>query len=119
VAVAYADHDRANAPAPDEVLTAALETNCSVLLIDTFVKDGTSLLHWLNVEQLAGLRKKTSAHGLQLALAGKVTLADLPLLLPLQSDIIAVRGAVCQAGVRTATVCEALVAEFAARLQHC
>jgi uncharacterized protein (UPF0264 family) len=119
VAVAYADHDRANAPAPDEVLDAALETNCSVLLIDTFVKDGTSLLDWLRVEQLAGLRKKTSAHGLQLALAGKVTLSELPLLLPLQPDIIAVRGAVCQAGVRTATVSETLVAEFVARLQHC
>jgi hypothetical protein len=119
VAVAYADHDRANAPAPEEVLDAAFETNCAVLLIDTFVKDGTSLMDWLDVEQLAGLRKKTSAHGLQLALAGKVTLSELPLLLPLQPDIIAVRGAVCQAGVRTATVSETLVGEFVARLQHC
>ncbi len=119
VAVAYADHDRANAPAPDEVLDAALETNCSVLLIDTFVKDGTSLLDWLSVEQLAALRKKSYAHGLQLALAGKVTLLELPSLLPLQPDIIAVRGAVCESGVRTATVCEELVAKFVTRLRGC
>lgn len=119
VAVAYADHDRANAPTLDEVLDAALETNCSVLLIDTFVKDGTSLLDWLSVEQLAGLRKKSYAHGLQLALAGKVTLLELPSLLPLQPDIIAVRGAVCEAGVRTATVCAELVAKFVARLRGC
>ena len=119
VAVAYADHDRANAPAPDEVLDAALETNCSALLIDTFVKDGTSLLDWLSVEQLAGLRKKSYAHGLQLALAGKVTLLELPSLLPLQPDIIAVRGAVCKTGVRTAPVCAELVAKFAARTRGC
>jgi len=119
VAVAYGDHDRASAPAPDEVLDAALETNCSVLLIDTFVKDGTSLLDWLDVEQLAALRRKTAAQGLQLALAGKVTLAQLPTLMPLQPDIIAVRGAVCESGVRTATVCERLVAKFVARLSGC
>ena len=117
VAVAYADHDRANAPALEEVLAAALETNCSVFLIDTFVKDGTSLLDWLTVEQLAMLRRRTSAQGLQLALAGKVTLSSLSLLLPLQPDIIAVRGAVCESGERTATVCEELVAKFVARLR--
>ena len=116
VAVAYADHQRAEAPTPDDVLDAALETNCSVLLIDTFVKDGTNLLDWLPVEEITSLRKATAAHGLQLALAGRVTLMDLPLLLPLQPDIIAVRGAVCESGERTAEVSELLVAEFMERL---
>ena len=41
---------------------------------------------------------------------------DLPLLLPLQPDIIAVRGAVCESGERTAEVSELLVAEFMERL---
>lgn len=116
VAVAYADHQRAEAPTPDDVLDAALETNCSVLLIDTFVKDGTNLLDWLPVEEITSLRKATAAQGLQLALAGRVTLMDLPLLLPLQPDIIAVRGAVCELGERTAEVSELLVAEFMERL---
>ena len=117
VAVAYADHERANAPSHDEVLVAAMETNCSVLLIDTFEKDGTNLLDWLNVEQLSSLRRKTAAHGLQLALAGKVTLSQLPFLLPLQPDIIGVRGAVCESGERTAVVSEQHVAEFVQRLE--
>lgn len=117
VAVVYADHERANSPDPDEILAAAFETNCSVLLIDTYVKDGTSLLDWLGGEQLEALRKKTSAQGLQLALAGRVTIADLPILLPVEPDIIAVRGAVCESGVRTSSVCEKLVAEFQARLE--
>ena len=116
VAVAYADHQRAQAPTPDDVLEAALETNCSILLIDTFVKDGTNLLDWLPVGKISSLRKATAAHGLQLALAGRVTLIDLPLLLPLQPDIIAVRGAVCKSGERTAAVSEMLVAEFMQKL---
>ena len=117
VAVAYADHQRAHSPALSDVLEAALETNCSVLLIDTFVKDGTNLLDWLPIEAIASLRKATAAHGLQLALAGRVTMLDLPALLPLQPDIIAVRGAVCEAGERTATVSEKHVAEFVERLR--
>ena len=116
VAVAYADHQRAHAPTPDDVLQAALETNCSVLLVDTFVKDGTNLLDWLPVKEITSLRKGTAAHGLQLALAGRVTLMDLPMLLPLQPDIIAVRGAVCRSGERTAAVSEMLVAEFMEQL---
>lgn len=117
VAVAYADYDRADAPTPKEILDAALATNCSVLLIDTFVKDATNLLDWLPSEEISSLRKATAAHGLQLALAGRVTLLDLPVLLPLQPDIIAVRGAVCESGERTAAVSERLVAEFIERLE--
>jgi len=117
VAVAYADHQRAHSPALSDVLEAALETNCSVLLIDTFVKDGTNLFDWLPIEAVASLRKATAAHGLQLALAGRITMLDLPALLPLQPDIVAVRGAVCEAGERTATVSEKHVAEFVERLR--
>lgn len=117
VAVAYADHERAHAPCPKDVFDAALETNCTVLLIDTFVKDGTSLLDWLTAEALSSLRRLTSAHGLQLALAGKITLSALPSILPFHPDIIAVRGAVCETGERTAAVCEPLVAKFAEALR--
>lgn len=117
VAVAYADHERARAPRLDDVFAAALDTNCSVLLIDTFVKDGTNLLDWVPLEDIASLRSETAAHGLQLALAGRVTLGDLPSLLPLKPDIIAVRGAVCESGERTAEVSERLVAEFVEKLQ--
>ena len=118
VAVAYADYKRAHAPVPEDVLAAALETNCSVLLIDTFVKDGTTLLDWMSVQEIASLRKATSAHGLQFAVAGRVTLLELPSLLPMQPDIIAVRGAVCERGERTAAISERLVAEFLERLKY-
>lgn len=117
VAVVYADQQRAQSPALSDVLEAALETNCSVLLIDTFVKDGSNLLDWLPIETIASLRKATAAYGLQLALAGRITMLDLPALLPLEPDIIAVRGAVCEAGERTATVSEMHVAEFVERLR--
>ena len=116
VAVGYADHDRAGAPNVNAVLHAAVQTGCSVLLIDTHTKDGSSLLSWLTVDQLSELRRQTLLHGLKLALAGRVTSGDLPQLLTINSDIIAVRGAVCDRGNRTAAVSKDLVKQFRAAM---
>ena len=118
VAVAYADHEKAGSPAVDCVLKAAIDTECQVLLIDTHTKDGTSLSDYLTLGELQSIRQQTSEHGLKLALAGRVTLADLPQLLSIQPDIIAVRGAVCNHGDRTATVCRVLVQQFCAAIKQ-
>lgn len=112
VAVAYADHENADSPAAESVLQAAVETKCGILLIDTFSKNGTSLLDHLTLNQLLAIRQATSEHGLKLALAGRVTLANLNALLSIQADIIAVRGAVCDNGNRTSSISRELVREF-------
>ncbi len=112
VAVAYADHKNADSPTAESVLHAAIETRCGILLIDTYSKDGTSLLDHLTLNQLLAIRHATSEHGLQLALAGRVTLSHLNVLLNIQPDIIAVRGAVCENGNRKSSVCGQLVREF-------
>lgn len=112
VAVAYADHSRAAAPTVTDVLEAAIESNVAIMLVDTHTKDGTTLSDHLTFTELQNLRQLTEQHGLKLALAGRVTINDLPQLLNLQPDIIAVRGAVCEEGNRTATVSQALVREF-------
>ncbi len=112
VAVAYADHENADSPAVESVLHAAIETNCGIFLIDTCAKDGTSLIDHLTLKQLLAIRRLTSHHGLKLALAGRVTLSNLNLLLSIQADIIAVRGAVCENGNRTGSISRALVREF-------
>jgi len=117
VAVAYADHERAKSPAVNEVLHEAIACGCQVLLIDTNVKDGSTLLDWLNEQQLQQLRQATRAAGMQLALAGRVTEELLPTLFAVNPDIIGVRGAVCDHGQRTATVCELRVHAFRAALQ--
>lgn len=112
VAVAYADHQNAGSPSAESVLRAAIETKCRILLIDTYAKNGTSLLDHLSMNQLLAIRQATFRHGLKLALAGSVTLSSLNLLLKIQADIIAVRGAVCEDGNRTSSISRELVSEF-------
>ncbi len=112
VAVAYADDELARSPDVDWVLQAAIEGGCRILLIDTHTKNGTSLLSRMSLDVLHAIRAKTQEHGLKLALAGSVTVSDLPLLLQIQPDIIAVRGAVCMNHDRTATVSRSLVQQF-------
>jgi uncharacterized protein (UPF0264 family) len=98
--VAYADWKRASAPPPEEVLDFALPSGCAALLIDTWHKDGRGLLTWLSIHELAMIRRRCAQAKLPLALAGSLTPADIKLLLPLEPDIIAVRGAACRAGNR-------------------
>ena len=118
VAVAYADHLQADSPSIHSVLNAAIEAECQILLIDTHTKDGTSLGDRVSTGDLQLIRQTTRQHGLKLALAGQVKLADLPTLLPIGPDIVAVRGAVCDHGNRTATVDRLLVKQFRDALQE-
>jgi hypothetical protein len=104
VAVAYADWQRAQSPPIMEVVEAAVRSNCRIVLIDTFVKDQSHLLDWLSTADLTELRRVTRASGLQLALAGRVTAELFPALLPIEADIIGVRGAVCESGNRTSSI---------------
>jgi (5-formylfuran-3-yl)methyl phosphate synthase len=112
VAVAYADHENADSPTAESVLQAAIETKCGILLIDTYAKNGTSLLDHLTLNQLFAIRQATARHGLKLALAGRVTLSSLSPLVSIQADIIAVRSAVCENGDRTSSISRELVSEF-------
>ncbi len=112
VAVAYADSEESRSPGIDAILQAAIEGGCRILLIDTHTKNGTSLLDHLTLDALQVIRRQTREHGLKLALAGSVAQSDLPLLLQIQPDIIAVRSAVCEHGDRTATVSKDRVQAF-------
>lgn len=112
VAVAYADSKNAMSPHVDLVLNAAIETECSVLLIDTHTKNSSSLLNWLSLRELTSIRHLTERHGIKLALAGRVTLEILDSVLQIQPDIVAIRGAACNQGRRTASVSQILVREL-------
>lgn len=118
VAVAYADYKSADAPHPDSVLQAAIELNSRVFLIDTFEKNGRGLLDSLDADQLESFRVMTRHHGIELAFAGGITAANLPMLLSLQPDVIAVRGAVCATGNRVHRVCREQIRKFAELIAH-
>lgn len=104
VAVAYADAELAESPAIDDVVAAAIETNCVGVLIDTFAKTGQSLTKWVTASQLRQVSERCHASGLFLAIAGSLQLADLRDFREVNADIIAIRSAACANGDRKGAV---------------
>jgi uncharacterized protein (UPF0264 family) len=98
VLVAYADHRRANSPAPDELVECACELRFPAFLFDTAVKDGTTLLDWLTLDDLIPIRRRLAAAGIRVALAGSLDAATIGRLRPVAPDWFAVRGAACLGG---------------------
>lgn len=112
VAVAYADADRAGAPAVREVLEAAIEGDCRAFLIDTFDKTSGRLVELIPEDELRALVSHAHAHQLAVAFAGRVGIADLPHLIPCDPDVIAVRGAACESGQREGVISPSAVANL-------
>ncbi len=102
------------------MVTAAIETGCAGVLIDTWDKAGGSLTDWLSCSRLRAVRELTEEAGLLLALAGKVSLKNLAEVMDVRPDLVAVRGAVCREGRREshveAKLVERLVSELADRM---
>jgi uncharacterized protein (UPF0264 family) len=104
VAVAYADWQRAQAPAPRHVWDFAREHGWDVILLDTWDKDGSTLLDWVPLAELARLRERSLGAGIRVALAGSLGPEQVQTLLPLCPDWFAVRGAVCRGGRREGVI---------------
>ncbi len=121
VAVAYADWERAAAPAPREILEAAIAEEprrCAGLLIDTFAKDGKGLFDWMTLDSLSALTVRAQQAGLLVALAGGLSIDDLDSLAKVGPDVVAIRGAACRGADRTAAVDRTAVERFASELER-
>jgi len=112
IAVAYADWERAHAPHPRELLSAAIETGSRGVLIDTFMKDGRGLLEWMSTAELATMSRICGDHGIWFAVAGSLRVEDLTELSQVTPDIVGVRGAACRRGDRTGNLCVESVANL-------
>jgi uncharacterized protein (UPF0264 family) len=112
VAVAYADWRRAAAPAPGDVIEMAAALGCAAVLIDTFDKHGAGLLDAAPAAEIAGWVDQARGRGRAVALAGRVTRAEIPAVLALGPDVVALRSAVCSNG-RIGSVDHRLVREAA------
>jgi len=104
VLVAYADHRRAESPDPEWLAGAAIRYRFPAFLIDTAVKDGSTLLDWIAPATLARMRLELGGARLPIALAGSLDETGIRALGPLMPDWFAVRGAACTGG-RSGTVC--------------
>ncbi len=98
VAVAYADWVSAEAPRPADVAAFAGQLRFPVFLLDTFRKDGSTLLDCLSVAEVTALVRRCRADGVQVALAGSLGAVQLERLRDVGPDWFAVRGAVCAGG---------------------
>jgi len=111
VGVVYADWPAACAPPPRQVIESAQRFGCRVVLVDTYKKVGRGLLdHW-TLDEVGTLIETCRDRGLQVALAGSLTLETLADVLPLAPDYVAVRGAACE-GQRSGVICSRRVQQL-------
>ena len=95
VPVAYADSGRCAAPEFTEILKLAVECELPFLLVDTYTKDGQGLLSHCSSKQIASWIHDAESRGIEVVLAGSLTLDDWLILSDLKPFAFAVRGAVC------------------------
>lgn len=95
VAVAYADFDRVAAPAPLDVIAAAAEVGCGVLLIDTAEKRSPGLFGLRSNDEIAGWVAAARERGLGVVLAGRIAVREIPHAAAHACDFVALRSAVC------------------------
>ena len=82
------------------------------IMLDTADKDSGSLTEKIAVSELRAFIDQAKSYGLLSGLAGSLSVADLPLLLPLQPDYLGFRGALCQGAERTHCINPAVVREI-------
>ncbi|MDX1945426.1 MAG: (5-formylfuran-3-yl)methyl phosphate synthase [Pirellulaceae bacterium] len=98
VAVIYADHERANSPAPRAILKFAQAAGCRAILVDTHGKSAGNLLQVLSWDDIAAIAAFAGDLNAPLVLAGSLDEASIRRLLPLSPDYVGVRGAACVGG---------------------
>ncbi len=118
ISVAYADWREAHAISPQAVFEAAIASHCSGLLIDTYTKQGKSLLDFLSLDQIQSLIEQARSHKIKIALAGSIHQENLGLLANTSPDIIGIRGAACLGTQRTNRLQELAVRNFRNELDN-
>ncbi|MFM8413641.1 MAG: (5-formylfuran-3-yl)methyl phosphate synthase [Planctomycetota bacterium] len=98
VAVAYADCEAASAPRPEELLAEAARLGVTTILIDTCDKQGPGLFAAVGRGTIADWIALAAEQGVTLALAGRLTAADVAAAFALGADICGVRTAACDGG---------------------
>ena len=99
IPVAYADWQAAGSPAVPAVLDAAILYGWSTVLVDTFDKaESGSLLDLVSVETLQDWVVQASRHGVDVVLAGRLSLQDVAAVSACEPMAVAVRSAVCLGG---------------------
>ncbi|MFN9373703.1 MAG: (5-formylfuran-3-yl)methyl phosphate synthase [Planctomycetaceae bacterium] len=108
----YADFTAAHSPFPGELWEIARNLGCTGVLIDTWAKQGPGLTSCLKEDELQILHSGAHELELSLALAGRLTLADIPLLRRVGAEIVGIRSAACAGGDRSGALCSGALEQF-------
>lgn len=111
VAVAYADHRRADAADPAEIVRAAADAGAGIALIDTFDKSGPGIMSLVGLAGIRSWQGLAAALGLRLAVAGRLTVAEVADLAEAGAWVVGVRAAAC-GGLRSGRVDAGHVAQL-------
>jgi uncharacterized protein (UPF0264 family) len=112
----FADFARAGSPPPLDLPEVAAAAGAQGCLLDTAIKDGLGLLHWLDLDALESFVTACLARGLLSALAGSLRAGDLNVIAQVGPDIVGVRGAACVGDRVSGRVSANRVAELNAAL---
>jgi uncharacterized protein (UPF0264 family) len=96
IGVSYAD--AGDRPSPMDLIEMAVAAGIDGVLLDTADKNGPGLLRVMAPSRLAAWVRSAESAGLLAALAGRLTVDDLPLLRGIGAHIAGVRGAACIGG---------------------
>ena len=115
VAAGYADYRRFGGLDPLTIVRVAQDSGAALVMLDTAVKDGTSLFDALSEAEISGFLAAARAAGLATALAGSLRAGHLGALGRLGVDVVGIRGAVCRHGDRLTSIDAEMVKDFVTR----
>ena len=112
IPVFYADREFVCGPSWEALVELAVEVGGNRILIDTFNKDGRSLVSHINHETLAKMIHAAALQDLSVAIAGSLRKLEMPTLMELGAAVIGVRGAACKASNREDSIDPASLQEL-------
>ena len=98
ILVAYADHERACSPSPEEMIALAELTSAAGVLIDTHDKHSASLTALMTASALGRFVTRVHETGAIAAIAGRLTAEDFEIVHEAGADVVGIRGAACEGG---------------------
>ncbi len=112
VAAGYADYRRFDGVSTADLVRAAHDAKCDLVMVDTAIKDGKNLFDAMSYDEIEDFVSAAHKLGLMVALAGSIKLDHVPMLFDLEPDVIGVRGAVCGGPNRHTKICPHKTEEF-------
>lgn len=112
VAVAYADWERAKSVPPDELMKFAKRYRFKAFLLDTWGKDGKTLLDFIKPPAIVDLLESAGRVRMKTAIGGSLRPEQVKLLKGVNPDWFAVRASACAGGKRDGAIDKARVKKW-------